>query len=100
MSFLDLITFASYAALATDILFQIHSIRLTKSAEDISLVGLSIRYIAIIIILYKFFTLADWSLFLGQILLATVFTAYIVLALYYFRQSTRRATSQSLHEHQ
>lgn len=100
MNFLDFITFASYIALTADILFQIHSIRITKSAEDISLVGLSIRYLAIIIILYKFFTLADWSLFLGQILLTIVFTAYVVLAFYYFRHDKRHAAIQPSSEHQ
>lgn len=90
MSFLDIITFASYVALTADVLFQIHSIRVTKSAEDISLIGLGIRYLAIVIILYKFFTLSDWALFLGQVLLMVVFTLYMILAVYYFRHDVKR----------
>jgi uncharacterized protein with PQ loop repeat len=100
MTFLDIITFASYIALTADVLFQIHSIHHSKSAEDISLIGLSIRYLAIVIILYKFFTLADWSLFFGQVLLTVVFTLYMVLAVYYFRHDTKRKAIQSSREHQ
>lgn len=95
MTFLDIITFASYVALTADVLFQIHSIRATRSAEDISLVGLGIRYLAIAIILYKFFTLADWALFLGQVLLLLVFTLYMILAVYYFRHDVRRKQRDS-----
>ena len=85
MDFLDIITFASYIALTVDILFQIRSIRRTRSSKDVSLVGITIRYVAILIILYKFMTLSDWPLVLGQGLLTAVFTAYIVLAFYYYR---------------
>jgi len=90
MTFLDVITFASYVALTADILFQIRQIQVTKSAEDISLWGLGIRYLAIVIILYKFFTLSDWALFFGQVLLQIVFTLYLILAVYYFRHDMRR----------
>jgi len=85
MDFLDIITFASYVALTVDILFQIKNVRRTQSSKDVSLIGITIRYIAILIILYKFMTLADWPLVLGQSLLSIVFTLYLVLAFYYHR---------------
>lgn len=94
MTILDLITFASYIALTVDVLFQIHSIRHAKSSEDISLVGLSIRYFAILIILYKFVTLEDWALVLGQMLLTVAFTAYMVLAFYYFKHQGGTSSGQ------
>jgi hypothetical protein len=83
MTMLDIITFASYVALTADIVFQIRTIRTTCSSHDISIIGISIRYAAILIILYKFMTLSDWPLVLGQGLLAIVFTAYLTLVLYY-----------------
>lgn len=85
MDFLDIITFASYVALTIDIVFQIKNVRRTKSSKDVSLAGITIRYVAILIILYKFMTLADWPLVLGQGLLTIVFTLYLILAFYYHR---------------
>jgi hypothetical protein len=86
MTMLDIITFASYVALTADIVFQIRNIRTTCSSHDISIIGISIRYAAILIILYKFMTLSDWPLVLGQGLLAIVFTAYLVLVFHYRMQ--------------
>ncbi len=85
MDILDIITFVSYLALTADIVFQIRHLRHTHSSRDISLTGLTIRYVAILIIFYKFYTLAEWPLVLGQGLLAVVFTLYIFLSMCYHR---------------
>lgn len=90
MNVLDIITFASYVALTIDILFQIKHVRSTKSSKDVSLTGITIRYVAILIILYKFMTLSDWPLVLGQGLLTIVFTLYLVLAFYYHRHKFKK----------
>lgn len=86
MHFLDIITFASYIALTVDVILQIHQVYLSKSSRDISIVGLSIRYLAILIIFYKFFTLGEWPLFLGQLLLTISFTLYLILVIIYYKK--------------
>jgi len=86
MAFLDIITFASYVALTTDILFQIHRVYINKSSHDVSIVGLGIRYAAILIILYKFWTVGDLPLILGQILVALTFSLYLCLAILYYKK--------------
>ena len=93
MIFLDFLTVLSYVALTADILFQIANIKHTHSVRDISLVGVTIRYGAILIIWYKFYTLADWPLLLGQTLLAVTFTLYLCLAFYYYRHKLPVTTS-------
>ena len=84
MTLLDLLTLLSYIALNVDILFQIRRIYQTKSSRDLSLVGMSIRYAAILIILIKFISINDLPLIIGQGLIVLTFTTYIALALYYF----------------
>jgi hypothetical protein len=89
MTTLDLLTLLSYVALNVDILFQIRRIYRTKSSHDLSLVGMSIRYAAILIILAKFISLSDLPLILGQGLIVLTFTTYLALALYYFAKRHR-----------
>ena len=84
MTPLDLLTLLSYVALNVDILFQVKHIYRTKSSHDLSLVGMSIRYAAILIILIKFVSISDVPLIVGQGLIVFTFTAYFTLALYYF----------------
>src|SRR3989344_7789513 len=83
MNALDLLTLFSYIALNVDIIFQIKQLRATKSSRDLSLIGLSIRYGAILIILVKFVSLSDLPLVVGQGLIAITFTTYFILAIYY-----------------
>jgi len=84
MNFLDFLTIFSYIALNVDILFQARQICKTKSSKDLSLIGLTIRYIAILIILVKFISLSELSLIIGQGLIALTFTTYFTLAVFYF----------------
>ena len=84
MTILDLLTLLSYIALNVDILFQIKRIYETKSSRDLSIVGMSIRYVAILIILIKFMRISDVPLIIGQGLIVLTFTTYFALALYYF----------------
>jgi uncharacterized protein with PQ loop repeat len=84
MSPLDIATLLSYIALNIDILLQIARIYRTKSSKDLSLVGMSIRYAAILIILIKFISLSDLPLIIGQGLIAVTFTLYFVLSVVYF----------------
>ena len=86
MDWLDIITFASYLALTADILFQIRHVHKHRSSHDISITGLGIRYVAILIILYKFYTLGEWPLLLGQVCLTITFTLYLVLVVRYYKQ--------------
>ena len=93
MTLLDVLTLLSYIALNVDIVFQIRRIYRTKSSRDLSLFGMSVRYAAILIILFKFISLSDTPLILGQGLIVLTFTTYFALALYYFayRQPRTRA---------
>ena len=86
MIIIDFFTFISYLALNIDIVFQIRRIKKTKSSHDLSLLGLSIRYLAILIIMLKFVTLHDISLVLGQGLIVITFSAYFYLAFFYSRK--------------
>jgi len=91
MSLLDLLTLLSYIALNVDILFQIRRIYYTKSSRDLSLFGMSVRYAAILIILFKFISLSDKPLIVGQGLIVLTFTTYFALAIYYFAKSSPRS---------
>ena len=84
MSVLDIFTVISYVALNVDILFQIKRIYTTKSSRDLSLMGLTIRHLAILIILIKFLSLGDMALVIGQGLIVITFTTYFILAFTYF----------------
>ncbi len=88
MSFLDILTFASYIALTADIVLQIHCVQKHKVVDDVSIAGLSIRYLAILIILYKFFTLGEWPLLYGQLLLALTFSLYLVLVATHYKKTS------------
>lgn len=85
MNTIDLLTIISYIALVTDILFQVRQLYKTKASRDLSLLGMSIRYAAILVIFIKFFSLSDLPLMIGQGLIGLVFTAYFILAIYYRR---------------
>lgn len=85
MNLLDILTILSYVALNVDILFQIHRIYTTKSSHDISLIGLSIRYGAVLIILVKFISLSDIPLIIGQGFIVFTMTLYLILAFLYTR---------------
>lgn len=90
MNLLDILTIASYIALNVDVLFQIHKIFETKSCDDISLIGLAVRYAAILIILIKFLSLSELPLILGQVLLTVTFTFYLALVGHYFIKCKRK----------
>ena len=85
MHLLDILTLLSYFALNIDILLQVKRIYKTKSSEDLSLLGMTIRYLAILIVLIKFISLSDISLIIGQGLIALTFTFYFVLAASYYK---------------
>lgn len=78
-------TIVSYIALSADILFQISRIHHTRSSNDLSMIGLTIRYVALIIILFKLISVGDMPLLIGHGITGLVFSLYFVLALYYFR---------------
>ena len=79
MSILDSFTLISYIALNVDMVFQIVRIYRTKSSADLSLVGLTIRYLATFLILAKFVSLHDLPLMVGQGLILATFTVYLAL---------------------
>lgn len=83
MSFLDLATGFSLAALNVDIVLQNIRVFRRKSSRDISLYGVIARYVAIFVILIKYLSLNDWVLYLGQAVIATNVTVYLVLVIRY-----------------
>ncbi len=89
MDTLDIFTILSYIGLNIDIIFQIRRIYKTKSSRDLSLVGLSVRYLAILIILIKFLSISELALIIGQALILITFTSYFFLAFFYFIKSKR-----------
>ena len=90
MSLLDWATLLSYVALNIDIFLEIKKIYKTKSSKDLSLVGMTIRLAALIILVVKFVSLRDLSLIIGQGLMALTFTIYLVMAISYFRHRRGR----------
>ena len=90
MSSLDELTLISYIALNIDVALQIKRIYKTKSSQDLSLLGMTIRGIAILVILIKFISLKDAALIIGQALIAATFAAYFILALSYFLYRNKR----------
>lgn len=85
MNVLDFLTLLSYVALNIDIVLQIKRIYTTKSSEDLSLPGMTIRYLAILTLLIKLLGIGDITLIIGQGLIIVTFTIYFILALVYFR---------------
>ena len=94
MDILDALTVVSYLAINFDLLLQIHKIRTTKSSHDVSLIGCSVRYIAIIIITAKFISLGDWSLLAGQALILATFSVYLWLVVLYAKHDKQRARAR------
>lgn len=84
MDFLDWVTLMSYIALNIDIIFEMRRIYHTKSSRDLSITGMTIRFIAIMVILIKFISLGETSLIVGQGLIVFTFTTYFALAIMYF----------------
>ncbi len=83
MDFIDLLTLISYAALNVDLIFQIRRLKKTHSSEDISITGLVVRYLAILVILYKFIRLGDVALTIGQLLILLTVSVYFYFVLRY-----------------
>jgi len=92
MNLLDLLTLLSFIGLNIDVLLQARKIREVKSSEDISITGLMIRFVAIIIILYKLIRVGDLALILGQALLVITFTSYMVLVFSYLPKRRKQKT--------
>ena len=90
MNLLDFLTLLSYVGLNLDVILEIRRIRRTRSSRDLSLLGMSIRYIAILIILIKFMSISDLPLVIGQALIAITFGVYFLLALVYFRHRPKK----------
>ncbi len=90
MDILNIFTILSYIGLNIDIVFQIRRIYRTKSSRDLSLIGMSIRYLAILIILYKFISISDITLIIGQLLIFITFTLYLCLASIYFARRKKK----------
>jgi len=86
MDILDWLTLLSYVALNIDIVLQIKRIYHRKSSEDLSLLGMTIRYIAILIIVFKFAAIGDIALIIGQGIAVVTFGTYFTLALIYYRR--------------
>lgn len=94
MNLLDFLTLLSFIGLNIDVLLQAHKIRQVKSAEDIAMSGLIVRWLAILIILYKLICVGDIALILGQALLAVTFTSYMVLVFSYVPKAKKRKTQK------
>lgn len=90
MNLLDWLTLVSYLALNVDIILETFRIYRTKSSNDLSIFGMTIRFAAIVIILGKFISVNDMSLIIGQALATLTFGAYFALALAYLKHGKKR----------
>ena len=66
MGLLNTLTVVSYVALTADLLLQIRRIHHTRSSDDLSLPGLTIRFFAITTILVKFISMRSTILIVGH----------------------------------
>ena len=92
MNLLDFLTLLSFVGLNIDVLLQARKIREIKSSEEISILGLMVRFVAIFVILYKLICIGDVALIVGQALLAITFTSYMVLVFSYLPKHKKRKT--------
>ena len=84
MAILDLLTLISFIALGVAIVLQMRRIYRTKSSHDLSIVGLSIRYVANSVILIKVIQISDRpDVDLMSGVTRFNFTAYLAIAFYY-----------------
>jgi hypothetical protein len=90
MNLLDAITLLAYVGLNADIILQVRKLRSVRSSLDISITGLTIRMVAILIILYKLICVGDTSLIVGQTLMALTFVFYFILAIRYLPKPKKR----------
>lgn len=92
MNLLDFLTLLSFIGLNVDVLLQARKIRAIKSSDEISILGLMVRFVAIFVILYKLICIGDLALIVGQGLLAITFTSYMVLVFSYLPKAKKRKT--------
>lgn len=95
MNLLNWLTLASYVALNVDLVLQIRRIYKTKSSNDLSIIGIAIRYIVTFVVLAKFISLSDQLLIVSQGTIVLSFTAYFVLAVYYMKHRKKYSKSKS-----
>ena len=90
MTFLNWLTLMSYAALNIDIILETRRIHRTRSSNDLSIIGMAIRFIVVFIILAKFASIGDRLLIAGQGVIAVTFSVYFALAFYYIRHGRKK----------
>lgn len=95
MNLLNWLTLFSYAALNVDILLETRRIYTTKSSNDLSVIGMTIRFIVVFIVLAKFISLSDQLLIIGQGAIVLTFTGYFALAIHYMRRRHKRRVQRS-----
>ena len=95
MDLLDCLTLGAYIALNVDLILQTRRIYQTKSSNDLSIIGLCIRYVVVFIVLAKFISLGDREIVFGQALIVLTFTAYFFLAIYYTRHRKQYRRTKS-----
>ncbi len=75
--------FIALVMLAIGVMSQMWKIHKNKSSEDISLIAVTFRSIAMIIILLKMIYMKDWYLISGQGVLIVTYIFYIIMILKY-----------------
>ncbi len=81
--FIDYASFVALLMLAAAVISQMFKIKERRSAEDLSLLAISIRFTAMLIILVKMITLRDVYLVSGQSVLLVVYVLYIIQVLHW-----------------
>ncbi len=91
MEIIDILTYLAYFALVGDLIIENLRIIRRKSSDDISIVGTSIRGVAILIILYKLTTVGDVPVLVGHSMITVAFVLYLVLVIIYHAKKSKKA---------
>lgn len=76
---LNLLTGLALGALCVDVCLQIWRVWKVKSSQEVSIIGVSIRFGAAMIMLVKFAWIQDSVLVWGQTILVALITYYLIL---------------------
>jgi hypothetical protein len=79
ISFVDIATIVAYAALAVDLLMQIHRVWIRKHSADVSILGECVRVTAAAVIFIKLLLVRDPVLILGHVIIVALLVVYIAL---------------------
>lgn len=85
MWILDYAVLLAFSSFIVESLFQIRHTLKRKSSADISITGVTIRFLAGIIFVVKYLVIKDLFLLIGQVVFSSVFLVLLILVIIYRR---------------